>query len=43
MEQDCAGTGAKHSCDFLVRGENLTIDNPNIWNDNEWGKSLDSC
>ncbi|KAB2336280.1 hypothetical protein F7731_12380 [Cytobacillus depressus] len=28
-------TGAKDSYDFMVRGENLTIDNPNIWNDSE--------
>lgn len=31
-------TGAKDSYDFLVRGENLTIDNPNIWNESEWVK-----
>lgn len=35
-------TGAKDSYDFLVRGENLTIDNPNIWNDSEWVKKLNS-
>ena len=34
--------GAKDSYDFLVRGENLTIDNPNIWNDSEWVKKLNS-
>lgn len=28
-------TGAKDSYDFTVRGENQTIDNPNIWNDKE--------
>lgn len=35
-------TGAKDSYDFLVRGEDLTIDNPNIWNDSEWVKKLNS-
>ncbi|WP_245827564.1 hypothetical protein [Paenisporosarcina indica] len=35
-------TGAKDSYDFLVRGENLTIDNPNIWNDSEWVKKLNN-
>ena len=35
-------TGSKDSYDFLVRGENLTIDNPNIWNDSEWVKKLNS-
>jgi hypothetical protein len=34
--------GAKDSYDFLVRGENLTIDNPNIWNDSEWVEKLNS-
>ncbi|WBL15768.1 hypothetical protein [Sutcliffiella sp. NC1] len=29
-------TGAKDSYDFLVRGENETIDKPNIWDDSEW-------
>lgn len=33
-------TGAKDSYDFMVRGENLTIDNPNIWDDSEWVKRL---
>ncbi|MGG3885654.1 hypothetical protein [Brevibacillus panacihumi] len=33
-------TGAKDSYDFTVRGENQTIDNPNIWNDSEWVKSV---
>ncbi|MED3576007.1 hypothetical protein [Cytobacillus praedii] len=35
-------TGAKDSYDFMLRGENLTIDNPNIWNDSEWVKKLNS-
>ncbi|MGG4555478.1 hypothetical protein [Paenibacillus humicus] len=35
-------TGAKDSYDFMVRGENLTIDDPDIWNDSEWVKKLDS-
>lgn len=35
-------TGAKDSYDILVRGENLKIDNPNIWNDSEWVKKLNS-
>ena len=35
-------TGAKDSYDFLVRGENLTINNPNIWKDSEWVKKLNS-
>lgn len=35
-------TGAKDSYDFMVRGENQTIDNPNVWNDSEWVKKLDS-
>lgn len=35
-------TGTKDGYDFMVRGENLTIDNPNIWNDREWIKSIDS-
>lgn len=35
-------TGAKDSYDFMVRGENLTIDNPNIWDDSEWVKKLNS-
>lgn len=33
-------TGAKDSYDFMVRGENLTINNPDIWNDDEWVKKL---
>ncbi len=32
--------GGKDSYDFLVRGENETIDNPNIWNDQEWVNNL---
>ena len=35
-------TGAKDSYDFMVRGENLTIDNPDIWNDYDWVKKLAS-
>ena len=35
-------TGAKDSYDFMVRGENLTIDNPNIWDDSEFVKKLNS-
>lgn len=35
-------TGAKDSYDFMVRGENLTIDDPDIWNDSEWVKKLDT-
>ena len=34
--------GAKDSYDFLVRGENLTIDDPTIWNDSQWVKKLTS-
>ncbi|MNJ38139.1 hypothetical protein D3C77_329800 [compost metagenome] len=34
-------TGAKDSYDFMVRGENQTIDNSNIWSDSEWVKKLD--
>lgn len=33
-------TGAKDSYDFLVRGENETIDKPNIWDDSEWVKKV---
>lgn len=33
-------TGAKDSYDFTVRGENQTINNPDIWNDSEWVKSI---
>ena len=32
--------GGKDSYDFLVRGENETIDNPNIWNDLKWIDNL---
>jgi len=35
-------TNAKDSYDFMVRGENLTIDNSNIWNDSEWLNNLNS-
>lgn len=35
-------TGTKDGYDFMVRGENLTIDNPNIWNDSESVKQIDS-
>lgn len=34
-------SGGKDSYDFLVRGENQTIDDPNIWYDTEWVKELD--
>ena len=34
-------TGAKDSYDFIVRGENETINNPNIWSDSKWAKKLD--
>ncbi|WP_099363690.1 hypothetical protein [Fredinandcohnia onubensis] len=33
-------SGTKDGYDFLVRGENLTIDNPAIWNKSEWVKNL---
>lgn len=36
-------TFAKDSYDFTVRGENETIDNPDIWNDREWVRKLDSA
>lgn len=32
--------GGKDSYDFLVRGENETIEKPNIWNDQEWVNNL---
>ncbi|QTD41824.1 hypothetical protein [Sporosarcina sp. Te-1] len=35
-------TGAKDSYDFIVRGENLKIDDPAIWNDKEWVRKLDN-
>ncbi|MDQ0063347.1 hypothetical protein [Paenibacillus harenae] len=35
-------TGTKDGYDFTVRGENLTINNPDIWNDSEWVKKLES-
>lgn len=34
-------TGGKDTYDFLVRGENETIDNPDIWNDRGWVNDLD--
>ena len=34
-------TGGKDTYDFIVRGENEIIDNPNIWNDPEWVKNLE--
>ncbi|MBD8071081.1 hypothetical protein [Bacillus sp. PS06] len=35
-------TGSKDSYDFIVRGENVKIHNPNIWNESEWVMELDS-
>ncbi|MEK5036706.1 hypothetical protein [Sporosarcina sp. FSL K6-3457] len=35
-------TGGKDTYDFMVRGENITIDNPGIWNDSEWVEILTS-
>ena len=32
--------GGKDSYDFMVRGANITINNPNIWDDSEWVKKL---
>lgn len=34
-------TGGKDSYDSMVRGENQTIDNPDIWNNSEWVKKLE--
>ncbi|MCM3711544.1 hypothetical protein [Sporosarcina luteola] len=34
-------TGGKDTYDFIVRGENETIDNPDTWNDQEWVKKFD--
>ncbi|RXZ83226.1 hypothetical protein EBB07_07835 [Paenibacillaceae bacterium] len=34
-------TNTKDGYDFMVRGANLTIDNPDIWNNSEWVKKLD--
>lgn len=34
-------TGGKDSYDFLVRGENEAVNNPEIWNNSEWAKQLD--
>lgn len=33
-------TGGKDTYDFIVRGENETIDDPDIWNDEEWVKKF---
>ncbi|WHT49551.1 hypothetical protein QNH10_08600 [Sporosarcina thermotolerans] len=35
-------TGGKDTYDFMVRGDNVTVDNPDIWNDSEWVKTLDN-
>ena len=35
-------TGGKDTYDFMVRGDNVTLDDPDIWNDSEWVKSLDN-
>ncbi|MER2262322.1 MAG: hypothetical protein ABS934_09915 [Psychrobacillus sp.] len=35
-------TGGKDTYDFMVRGENETIDNPTIWNDSQWVKEINS-
>lgn len=35
-------SNGKDSYDFTVRGENQTIDNPNIWNNNEWVEAINS-
>lgn len=34
-------TGTKDGYDFMVRGANQTMNNPNIWMDREWVKNLD--
>ncbi|GAV14767.1 hypothetical protein [Paenibacillus sp. NAIST15-1] len=34
-------SSGKDSYDSMVRGENQTIDNPDIWNNNEWVKKLE--
>ncbi|WP_010095569.1 hypothetical protein [Ornithinibacillus scapharcae] len=34
-------TGAKDSYDFMVRGENVTIDNPDFWNVSELVKEIE--
>lgn len=33
-------SGTKDGYDFTVRGENLTINNPDIWNEHVWAKKL---
>lgn len=33
-------TGGKDTYDFMVRGDNVTLDDPEIWNDSEWVKTL---
>ena len=35
-------TGGKDTYDFMVRGENETIDNPTIWNNSQWVKEINS-
>ncbi|MCM3757275.1 hypothetical protein M3197_07200 [Sporosarcina aquimarina] len=35
-------TGGKDSYDFMVRGDNQAIDDPNIWNDSEWINELNT-
>ena len=35
-------TGGKDTYDFMVRGDHVTVDDPEIWNDDEWVKSLDN-
>ena len=35
-------TGGKDTYDFIVRGENETIDNPNFWTDSEWVRKLNN-
>ncbi len=34
-------TGGKDSYDFLVRGENITVNDPNIWNNGDWVQQLE--
>ena len=34
-------TGSKDSYDFSVRGENITVNDPNIWNNEEWVQRLE--
>lgn len=34
--------GSKDSYDFQVRGENVDIDDPDIWNDSEWVKNINN-